>query len=370
MDDQTDHSDADSGRVDAEKRNAEVRATSGPHDDPDVFLIEYSDGTVDYEPGTPMNQVLFGEGKYAEVQGTHEYDVGDVTVGLKADVRSDDYVITYKGVDIPVPGYYRDDVVEAVTSANPGPDLLDLYEEIIDGQVRRNVITKFLERFPDDRISVTADGWVVDDTFVVTYDATNHLVDIDPTDPYGDEVDDSKQAVYLDIDADDARTIVAPDGEQVELEPLEQEFLTAVEGLLYPEDYFGVELVDEIQQQKAEAEIGDLIEDLTDQADVTGFTDSKTGIHHGSSNHSFSKHRLSDLGVTDEVSDLLWAHDYDHTGVVELHMRKDELIARPDVDVFEHAQDDDETMWEKVERTKENAPIPDDVRQTLNEMYQ
>jgi hypothetical protein len=112
-----------------------------------------------------------------------------------------------------------------------------------------------------------------------------------------------------------------------------------------------------------------VFEDLAGDADVKGFTDSKTGIHHGSRNHSFQKHRLSDLGVTEEVMDLLWAHDYDHAGVAELHLRKEELLNRPDVDVFVDAPDDSRSKWEKIENTKDNAPIPPEVKNTLDEMY-
>jgi hypothetical protein len=367
MVDKTEH-EADSGRSKQEKTAAEVKATAGPSDDPDAFLVDYGD-EVRYEPGTPKNQALFGQGKFADVNGTHAYDVDGTPIELRADVAADDYVLRFKGTDLRVPSDYVNDVVTAATSPMAGEALLDVYDEITEGQARRHVLQAFEERFPDDRVEQTGDGWIVDDTFIVTFDGENFLTDVDPIGPNGKEYDDSKQAVYLDLNTDEEREIVAPDGETYVLDPIEQRFLTTVEGLLYPEDYFGAELVEDIQQHKVES-TGDTIEDLTEQATVTGFTDSKTGIHHGSSSHSFEKHRLSDLGVTDEVADLLWAHDYDHAGVVELHMRKDELVNRPDITIFEHAQDDDETMWEKVERTKENAPIPDDVRQTLNEMYQ
>jgi len=375
MTDETDISteEADSGRSSDEKLNAEVIATSGPAGDPDVYLVEYADGEQVYEPATPTNVALFEDGLFEQVQGHSEFQQisTGITVELDADVLNRNYVLTVDGTEIPVPSDRIESVLNAFQGGEAGSNLYGLYEDIIEGQVRRHVVERFIDRFPEDRVEQTPEGWVVDETFVVTYEGTNHLTDLDPTDPYSNETDESKQAVYLDINATEDRGIVAPDGERVELTPLEQEFITQVEGLLYPEDYFGVELVDEIQQHKTEGEVlDDVIEDLTEQASVTGFTDSKTGIHHGSSNHDFRKHDVRDLNVTEEVRDKLWSNPYDHAGVHELLLRKQEFINNPDIDVFTDRDDDsDSWKWNEIEKTSENAPIPPEVRDKLDRMF-
>jgi hypothetical protein len=374
MTDETDirSEDADSGRTTDEKLEAEVIAKSGPANDPDVYLVEYPDGSQEYEPSTPTNTALFEDGLYGDVQGHSEFfniSTG-VTVELDADVENRDYVLTVEGTTIPVPSDRAEDVIDAFRGGNTGSNLYGLYEDIIEGQVRRHIVEQFIDRFPEDRVEQTPEGWVVDDTFIVTYEGTNHLTDLDPTDPYSNETDESKQAVYLDINATENREIVAPDGERVELTPQEQEFITQVEGLLYPEDYFGVELVDEIEQHKAEGEVlDDVIEDLTEQASVTGFTDSKTGIHHGSTNHDFRKHDVRDLNVTDDVRDKLWSNPYDHAGVHELLLRKQEFINNPDIEVFRDADDTDSWKWNEIENTSESAPIPPEVRNKLDNMF-
>lgn len=371
------NTEADSGRSIEQKRGATVLDTSGPSDDPDVYLVEYPDGSVRYEPATPKNTALFEGDLYERVQGENTFRVrrGEnvVEITLEADVAADDYTLTVEGQPVRLGRDHVSDLIRAFdggTGAVVGTRLYNLYEEIIEGQARRHVVAKFEDRFPEDRIERTAEGWEIDDTFLVTFEAENRLLDTQPVSPRGSDFDESKQAVYLNIDATGTRTVRAPTGEQVELTETEQEFLTMVEGLLFPEDYFGAELVEEITQHKVEGQVlDDVIEEMTDQAEVTGFTDPKTGIHHGSTNHSFQKHRLSDLGVTDEVSDLLWANDYDHAGVHEMALRRDELVNRPDLDVFEDVPDDDEARWRKIEQTREKAPIPPSVQETLDEMY-
>lgn len=363
--------EADSGRTTEEKLNAEIIGRS-PRDDPDVYLVQYPDGEQVYEPSTPTNVALFEEDLYVHVQGyTDLGTINDAHVELEADVEGRSYTIIVDDNEIPVPEDKIEDVIQAFRTGSPGDQLLDLYDGIVAGQVRRRIVEKFLDRFPEDRIEQTPEGWEIDDTFVVTYEAENYLLDLDPTDPYSNETDESKQAVYLDIDASRNRQIRTPDGESVELDPKEQVFLTTVEGLLYPEDYFGAELVDDIQQHKSDAEMmDDMVEDLADQATVTGYTDSKTGIHHGSDDHSFQKHDVRDLNVTDDVRDKLWSNPYDHASVHELLLRKQEFVENPDIDVFEDRDDDaDQWKWDKIEETSENAPIPPKVRDKLDRMF-
>jgi len=116
--------------------------------------------------------------------------------------------------------------------------------------------------------------------------------------------------------------------------------------------------------------LDDVIEDLTDQAEVTGFTDSKTGIHHGSSRHDFQKHDVTDLNVTDDVRDMLWSNPYDHAAVHEMLLRKQEFVNNPDISVFKDRDDDsDSWKWDEIEKTSENAPIPPEVRDKLDRMF-
>jgi len=38
-------------------------------------------------------------------------------------------------------------------------------------------------------------------------------------------------------------------------------------------------------------------------------------------------------------------------------------------EVFESVSNDDDAMWQKINKTKENAPVPQDVNESLEAMY-
>lgn len=389
MTDETDISseDADSGRSTDEKRNAELIAKSGPAHDPDVYLVEYPDGEQRYEPATAVNKALFEDGLYDKVQGGHVYNVSvgpsNVTVELDADIENRRFLLWVDDTELPIPTDYADDVIEAfrgATGAAVGSRLYSLYEEILDGQVRRHVVEAFGQRFPSDRIEQTPDGWVIDDTFVVNYEGENYLVENDTV--YvrkgGDmvEADESKQAVELGFQLSDERELATPDGDRISVSQREQRFLATVEALLFPEDYLNADLVSGIEQAKAES-FTDGIEDIAETASVGGFTDSKTGNHHG---HGFDKHRAIDeasvgtldnsLGMTEEAIDKLYFNDYDHAAPHELLARRDEFENAP-FDIFEDddVANDDFNHWKAIERAKSSAPINDEHHRQIRSMF-
>jgi len=391
MTDETDirSDDADSGRSTDEKLDAELIATSGPAGDPDVYLVEYPDGEQVYEPASPTNVALFEDGLYGEVQGHTEYRVSigpDVaTVELDADVENQHYVITVDGNQLPVPSDEVARVVDAFKGANGsaiGSRLYNLYEDILEGQVRRHVVDSFGDRFPADRVEQTPEGWVVDDTFVVNYEAENYLVDNDTV--YvregGDMVraDERKQAVELDFDVSGNTELPTGNGDRVEVGEQEQVFLATVEALLFPEDYLGADLVDGIEQARSASDVGDDdIEEIAETASVSGFTDSKTGNHHG---HGFDKHRAIDeaavgnldasLGMTEAAIDKLYFNDYDHAAPHELLARRDEFENAP-FDIFEDegVENDDYNHWKAIEKAKDSAPINDEHHRQIREMF-
>jgi len=379
--------EADSGRSIEDKQQADVLATSGPEDNPQVYLVEYPDGSQNYEPATLTNQLLFESGLYDAVVGTHEYSVraGSQTldVATTADIEHKTYTISVGPETVRVPDELVSDYIDIFdgqTGAVRGSRLYKLYKQIIDGQVRRHIIDQFMDRFPDDRIEQTADGVVVDDTFLVNYEAENYLVDNDQV--YirsgGDmvEVDERKQAVELDFATDDSTQIETPSGETVDLSEQEQRFLATIECLLFPDDYLGAELVDGVEQAKAMSFTDD-VEQIAETANVSGFTDSKTGNHHG---HSFDKHRAisetvagnldNTLGMTAQAVDKLYFNDYDHAAPHELIARRNEFENAP-FDVFEDdgVANDDSTRWTAIERAKGKAPINETHQEQIEQMF-
>lgn len=78
------------------------------------------------------------------------------------------------------------DVLEALRAAIEEEDIdpiLDIYEDIIDSQVRREVVQKLQEALPnidEDRIEETNRGWLIDRFYVVDWTASVYVVTDDP----------------------------------------------------------------------------------------------------------------------------------------------------------------------------------------------
>ena len=375
--------DADSGRTVDEKLNAEVIATSGPDDDPDVYLVQYGDGSQVYEPATVVNKALFEDGLYEQIQGRHEYYTDAPgrfsTVALDADVQSQHFVIESELDQTVIPNDQIEDVIDAVRGTTTGTDLFEIQSEILEGQVRQYVVSSFEDRFPEDRVETKANGWVVDDTFLVDYEGNNYLKNADTTYKVrGGEVveaNEDKQAVELGFSVDSQRDMTDPNGDEHTLTSTEQEFLATVECLLFPEEYLDAELVDDIQQAKAHEFASDDIESIAETANVSAFTDTKTQIHH---NHGFDKHRAiseaavgdldSTLGMTEEAVDMLYFNDYDHAACHELVARRTEFENAP-FDIFEDAPNDDQTRWAAIRRAKGSAPIEQEHKNKIQSMF-
>lgn len=380
-DDNVRSEEADSGRSTNEKLSANVIAVSGPADDPDVYLVEYPDGSQVYEPATPTNQALFEDGLYEEVQGySGGYTRPGETVDVFIDVEQKDYRIESDGMCVDVPDEMVPDLFDAVSDQLDADVVMDMYDEIVSGQVRRNVVSRFYDAFPSDRVECISDGWVVDDTFLVDYEANNYLVENESV--YvregGDmvEADESKQAVDLNFDVTEVREMRSPDGDTVEVSEAEQTFLATVECLLFPNDYLGAELVDDVEQARAYTQPNTL-GDVAETASVSAFTDSKTGNYH---RHGFDKHRaiseaaagdLGDtLGMTEEAIDKLYFNDYDHAAPHELRARRDEFENAP-FDIFEDddVSNDDLQRWTAIQKAKESAPINDEHHRQIRQMF-
>jgi hypothetical protein len=376
---------ADSGTDPESKQRATVH--DYPSTDTDPYLVEYPDGSVEYEPNTAVNRAVFGESEdempvVSDIDGEGRMYDNDEEIMVDLDIKSKTAALTYDGHTVVANNYfgeivdvvadeYRTDYGSTPVVSENVRELVDIYFEIIDGQVRQDVISQFKDRFPDDRVEQTDSGWLIDDTFVVTYEGENYLTTDKPTyERKGGEMvemDERAQAVALTIDTSGAQEMPAPDGDRVMVGELEQRFLATVECLLYPEEYLGAELVDKVEQYKAESMMEDPIESLAEKAGVDkkkGFTAPDTREHH---THKIKKHRLSDeFNVTDELLDETYVKEYSHLAVHELALREDEF-RNADFDVFEDVPNDDDERWEEINRTTGKAPISAESMRELKE---
>jgi hypothetical protein len=358
---------------------ADADVLSYPTSETDTYLVHYGEDEsgepiVQYEQNNYINRVIFGRdendaGHYGEIQGT--LSIGDVT--LISDLHSRTFELTVDGHTVVVPDEKHEELLDGAIEAvefQSSAVLRSVYEEILDGRVREGQVNAFADRYDEDRVTVTDEGWEIDETFLVTWDGENYLTTgVEKTDEMGARPGPSNdQAVEFDFETPESdRTVADPNGTERVLYPDEQSFLATVEVLLYPDDYVGQELVEEIEQKRQQESIEDLITDIASQGNeaVEGFISPTSGVPHG---HSFEKHTLDDLNVTEEAIDHLHYDQYDHAGPHELLKRRD-YFENASYDVFEDADNDDETKWAKIESTADKAYIPPSVEDELREMF-
>jgi len=330
-----------------ELANAEIVPNQGGEN---AWLVRFEEG--DYRPvnKSVKNRLVLRD----NVLDRDSYEYGGVTVAL--DMENDDYMLHRDSENVRVPTEKHEHVLWALHDED-GPRLNKLFEELYTPTVRQGLMDMLMPRFrrTEEEIKKTDDGWVIQGDLLVSWDAENSPVDVDKTHIVqgGETVvadrDRSAREISFDLPSNYS-TVKLPNGTSTDLTDVEKRFLTTV-GLILDRDGNGL--------------YEDCLTESIQESRITGFTDTKSGLHHS---HSESKHRMQDLGVTDEAIDRLWYNHYDHAGVHELYVRRHEFIDAP-IDVFEDAANDDQDKWAKIKRTSEKAPIPKSVRSDLNERY-
>jgi len=358
----------DSERTVSELANAEIVPGQGSANE---WLMRFGTDEYDFVTKTERNKLIVETDLLSDAEdgvylGVNREGHSDNAVRFVADLDTETYTISTNGDKIIVPTRYEDDALRGLREED-GEALLDVYEQVRAEQVHEDVVNKFHSRFDTQSVEVTSEGWVINDTFLVQWNAENYIVD-DMTVHVREgndtvAIDDSKQARDLSFNLPETVETETPGGEGVTLGQREQEFLATVEVLLNPFEYLEDDAAQTIEDMAEWS--NDPVSAAARTAKVNSFTDEKTGLHHG---HGIRKHRLGDLGVTQEAIDHLYYNDFDHAGVVELAYREDQF-RNVDFDVFKHTSNNDESKWQKIRNTKENAPVPDRVHRRLRQMY-
>lgn len=158
--------------------------------------------------------------------------------------RESTYRITVDNRPVESMPSQADDVLRGVKSALEDNDLeplLDVYEEIIDKQVRRDVVNELLTRlpnFPRERINVTESGWLIDRYYLVDWTASVYTKENNDEQNYrrgGGSVeayDKSFEFVELSPTHTPDRAKVGIDGETTIVGEREMLFLSKVEWML------------------------------------------------------------------------------------------------------------------------------------------
>lgn len=353
-----------------ELRGAEIVPNQGG---PNAWLVRFGEKDYRTVPKTPKHRLLLQSDALQRAEGgdTRQIEVDSSThhVTLTANIEEDSYQITVDGRQIDVPESYEKVAIEAYIEED-WKTLYELHQEMLDSRVRVGLMDRFMPRFSDareeNRLRKSDDGWVVDESFVVQWDGKNYLTEEVETHivEEGDatRVDGTLEARQLEFDAPNSKTVTDPNGNSVELSSKETTFLATVECLLYPQKYLSEEDAEYVEKVVD----SDPISSLAQTAEVTGFTDETDGLWHS---HSLKKHRLQDIGVTDEVTDLLDHQANGHSALHELWARRHEFQEMDDVRVFEDVANDDFSKWERINEIRKKAPIPNDIQNKIQEEY-
>jgi hypothetical protein len=378
-------------RTTEELANAEVvPELSGP----EQMYLRFGEEDYGFVSKTERNEILVETDLINEAEDTLSFfgTDGEENITFDADFESDEYVITVDGDERVVPNELESDALSAVRERD-GEALGEIHQHVVDTQVRQSVVNEFHSEFIDEvemkmlatqdgegeyedvehernpRVEVTDDGWIVDDTFIVQWNAENYLTtDIQVHIRDGErtvEADESKQARNLSFSAiDGEKEVDSPTGITFTLDEREQKFLATVEILLNPYQFLEEDEAHDLVDMNNLNE--NTLTAIAASAQCNGFTDETDGLHHG---HSMQKHSIQDLNVTDEVADLLDHRHNGHSALHEMWARREEFQNRNDITVFEDASNINGQKWEKIRQTREKAPIPADVQRDIQDTY-
>ncbi len=336
-----------SERTLSELANAEIVPDMGG---PNAWLVRFGEGDYDTVNKSGKHTLLLKKDVAIEDTVTH----GGVTVNYKLD--ADSITLQRDGNEVRVPDAKHEGVLWALYDED-GPRLNKLFDELHVPTVRQGLMDMLMPRFRngDTDIIKTGEGWLLNGDILVSWDATNSPVNnVDTHVVSGGEAvraDADKEAREIRFDLPGESTVALPNGTRTSLDDVEMKFLTSV-ALILGQGQTGL--------------YDDGLSTAIADSSVVAFTDTKSGLHHG---HGLRKHTLSDLSVTAEAIDRLWYNEYDHTGVHELYVRREEFENSP-IDVFEDTDNRDVRKWQKIQETSGMAPIPKHVRNDLESRYE
>lgn len=393
-----------SARTIAEKLQAEVEDIT-----PTGYWVTYPDGTEDIEPHTTKNELLFETDVLDPADTTVQFEdqafgtVGgyDSDDGLPTEYTVEDGITTefwmnlesgrarlvadgaaleldtdqtFEALEIVI-DYLRaesdDDGEDLEARVETATELYEHFAEIKSERVRKDVVTDFIDaryNLEDARVVTVDGGVVVDDTFKVTYEAENYLID-DP-DTYRIEggavveVDETHQFIDVDFDTTSVSSMDC-DGETYHLTEREQSFLATVEALCHPQRHLQVQTANRVERA-VEGQPGDGIESIAATADVDSYKDEITGLVH---DHHPNKHTLTaSFGVKQWVLDEMHFTEYDHAGVNELSAMEPEL-RDADRAAFYRADNDDDELWDDIHNTAGKAQIHAHIQRQIDAMH-
>ncbi len=381
----------------------DVESASVIHETPSEYVVVYPDGSNDVLPKNQKNRIMIEHDLYDIVQGEgnvefepkgHEVvlsgtgtegvfmlEVDDDTVRTSMDDQTRVLRTLRKDLDA---RSARDEADEQ--SREAGENLFGLYQDLIANRVRRGTVERFVNWFPIDRVEITDSGWIIDDTFLITYEAENYsLDDVQTHKVSGGEVveaDEEHQFVEFEptISVQAEEFEVPGSSDQEILSEKEQFFLATVQKFVDTEDSVGGRFAAEVRKEKRrvsdEAQTAQAVVDLANSLRVKSFRDARSGLVH---RHGLNKHTLTaSFSISQDVIDMMHYSSFDHAGVHEILARREEFEDKAQSDeefeIFrdidrEDEPDDYEGRWDRIDSVSEDAIIPDLIRNEIIDRF-
>lgn len=196
----------------------------------------------------PAEELPFDGGMYDFLSGEHAIELSDdIVVAFAGDEYS--YIIEVKGSLVETTPSQAEQLLQGVYDAIVTDDLSaikNLHHNIIKNQVRRNIVNALYRTFPErKRIEIAVNGWLIDDFYLVDWNANMYAKDDDPDSP--DYVRQGGEAVKKDTSYELVRlrhhinssdvVDVTIDGTAYTLTEREMLFLAKVQWLLHRNHY-------------------------------------------------------------------------------------------------------------------------------------
>lgn len=231
------------------------------NDDGEVtqFLLFWDGGEPETKKGTPENLLLFDpQNELPFDDGLHDFFVGEQALKLSdeppvyvSQLDNYSYVVRYDESVFETTPSQAADLLEAVRETIVEGDLsaIDAFAtSVLEKQVRRDVVNALRQTFEDSRrIEVASNGWLIDDFFIVDWEANLYTRNDDPDE--GDYIRSGQSVVQKDtsyefvqlrqttLDPSETDVSVSLGGTEYDLSERELLFLSKVKWILRGSHY-------------------------------------------------------------------------------------------------------------------------------------
>jgi len=223
------------------------------------FTIIRDSGEPDLVKATPENVLLFDpedelpfeDGLHEFLSGQHALVLSDENPEVIVAPTNNDYcyILRVNGSTVETTPNQAERILSGIKEAPTGNKAVDsivrLYEDIMENQVRRGVVNALIQTFDkSDRVSKVARGWMIDDFYLVNWEASMYVKHDDPDEADYKrggggvtEVDKSHEFVNLTHSRDVNPIRVTIGNDSYRLTEREMLFLTKVKWLLNRREY-------------------------------------------------------------------------------------------------------------------------------------